>query len=80
MRCPFCGSRNTICIDSRPNDSMLYRRRRRYRCNKCERRFSTVEISADVFIEIQKNINKLEQIDNKLEQINKIIHPLGGET
>ena len=67
MRCPSCGSMNTVVIDSRINVEQI-RRRRRYRCNRCDRNFSTMEIYRDVFIETQTNIDKLEQIQNILHQ------------
>ena len=40
MTCPFCGSDNFRCIDSRPQYTI---RRRRYQCNNCGKRFSTTE-------------------------------------
>lgn len=40
MNCPFCGSENYSCIDSRPQ---LTCRRRRYECGNCGKRFNTTE-------------------------------------
>ena len=67
MRCPFCGSMNTVVIDSRINIEQI-RRRRRYRCNRCGQNFSTMEIFRDVFLENQTNIEKLEAISEILQE------------
>lgn len=67
MRCPKCGSLNTLVIDSRINVEQI-RRRRRYRCNRCGQNFSTMEIYRDVFIENQTNIEKLEAISEILQE------------
>lgn len=67
MRCPFCGSMNTVVIDSRINIEQI-RRRRRYRCNRCGQNFSTMEIYRDVFLENQTNIEKLEAISEILQE------------
>ena len=42
MKCPFCGEENTKVIDSRPADDNSSIRRRR-KCEKCEKRFTTYE-------------------------------------
>lgn len=44
MKCPFCGADDTQVIDSRVNDEGDSIRRRR-RCAKCEKRFTTYEIA-----------------------------------
>lgn len=71
MRCPKCGSLNTIIIDSRSKNEGI-RRRRRYECNMCGERFSTMEVYHNVFhdmdVENRANIDKLEQIQNILHQ------------
>ena len=41
MICPWCQSDNVMCKDSRPAGTG---RRRRYACQTCEGRFSTIEI------------------------------------
>jgi transcriptional repressor NrdR len=46
MKCPFCGHVDTQVIDSRVNEDGSSIRRRR-RCLKCEKRFTTFE-NADV--------------------------------
>lgn len=46
MKCPFCGHVDTQVIDSRVNEDGASIRRRR-RCLKCEKRFTTFEM-ADV--------------------------------
>lgn len=42
MKCPFCGEENTKVIDSRPADDNNSIRRRR-KCEKCGKRFTTYE-------------------------------------
>lgn len=42
MRCPFCGTDDTQVVDSRVNDEGNSIRRRR-RCSKCDKRFTTYE-------------------------------------
>lgn len=42
MKCPFCGEENTKVIDSRPADDNSSIRRRR-KCEKCRKRFTTYE-------------------------------------
>lgn len=42
MKCPFCGSDDTQVIDSRVSEEGDSVRRRR-RCGKCEKRFTTYE-------------------------------------
>jgi len=42
MRCPFCQSDDTQVVDTRSNPEANTIRRRR-RCQKCERRFTTYE-------------------------------------
>jgi transcriptional repressor NrdR len=46
MKCPFCGHADTQVIDSRVSEEGVSIRRRR-RCIKCEKRFTTFE-TADV--------------------------------
>jgi len=42
MKCPFCGHAETLVVDSRTGeDGDVVRRRRR--CDKCDRRFTTYE-------------------------------------
>lgn len=42
MKCPFCAEENTKVIDSRPADDNSSIRRRR-KCEKCGKRFTTYE-------------------------------------
>ena len=41
MNCPYCNSSQTVCSDSRQQETY---RRRRYKCLNCEQRFTTHEI------------------------------------
>lgn len=42
MKCPYCGAPDTTVVDSRMNDDNDVVRRRR-RCIRCEKRFTTFE-------------------------------------
>jgi len=42
MKCPFCGAPDTTVVDTRLNDEADLVRRRR-RCVKCDKRFTTYE-------------------------------------
>jgi transcriptional repressor NrdR len=42
MRCPFCSSEDTQVVDTRSNDDSNVIRRRR-KCPKCDKRFTTYE-------------------------------------
>ena len=44
MKCPYCGADDTKVIDSRPAEENNAIRRRR-QCEKCNKRFTTVETS-----------------------------------
>lgn len=44
MNCPKCNHDIVSCIDSRPRNDTIYRRRK---CLKCGYRFSSVEISLE---------------------------------
>ena len=48
MKCPFCGDSDTQVIDSRVNDEGDSIRRRR-KCGKCDKRFTTYE-TADLHL------------------------------
>lgn len=48
MKCPKCGSTNTIVKDSRINDDETLRHRR-HLCRDCEHRFSTIEMNFDEY-------------------------------
>ena len=68
MRCPFCPAADTQVIDSRVNDSGDSIRRRR-RCQKCEKRFTTYEIADLGLPSVIKQDGKREEFKKtKLEQ------------
>ena len=66
MRCPFCGADDTTVADTRINDDGDLVRRRR-RCLKCEKRFTTFE-RAEVRVPqvIKKNGSRVEYDREKL--------------
>ncbi len=55
MKCPYCGVENTKVIDSRPADDNSSIRRRR-KCEKCGKRFTTYEkVEAIPLVVIKKD-------------------------
>lgn len=46
FQCPACGAMGASVVDSRPRENL---RLRRYRCEACGKRFSTVEIGMEVY-------------------------------
>ena len=61
MKCPECGSENTVCIESRAIKEGC-RCRRRYACRSCGHRFSTREM----YVEEAK---ALERADKVLQRV-----------
>lgn len=59
MKCPFCKSPSTEVIDTRECDRGTSVKRRR-RCKKCERRFTTVESTQ---LMVSKKNGKFEHFD-----------------
>ena len=70
MRCPFCKAEDTQVIDSRVNDQTNSIRRRR-KCSKCEKRFTTYE-------QIELTLPQIIKQDGKREEFNreKLLHSL----
>ena len=46
MKCPKCGWDALVCVDTRPCDETVRRRRK---CLNCDHRFNTFEISFDEY-------------------------------
>ena len=68
MKCPFCGKENTKVIDSRPTDDNTSIRRRR-KCLKCGKRFTTYEkLEAIPLIVIKKNEEREPYDRSKIEK------------
>ena len=55
MKCPYCGTDDTKVIDSRPAEENNAIRRRR-QCEKCNKRFTTVETSMLLVTKIEAGI------------------------
>lgn len=67
MKCPFCGEENTKVIDSRPADDNSSIRRRR-KCEKCGKRFTTYEKLETIPLVIIKKDEAREPYDrSKIE-------------
>jgi len=62
MRCPYCGSTNTIVVDSRFVEADNSIRRRRL-CNSCKRRFTTYERIDTVKVTVIKRDGTREPFD-----------------
>lgn len=68
MKCPYCDSLQTQVIDSRMTQSG--RRRRRYSCYDCGKRFTTYEFTAQM---IDEAGIRAEERDNTFTEILNII-------
>ena len=66
MKCPFCGAADTTVADTRINDDGDIVRRRR-RCLKCEKRFSTYE-RAEIRLPqvVKRNGSRVDFVREKL--------------
>ena len=75
MRCPFCGTDDTQVVDSRVNDEGNSIRRRR-RCSKCDKRFTTYESVELTLPQVVKQNGKREDFSrNKLQQsLSRALH------
>jgi len=75
VRCPFCGTDDTQVVDSRVNDEGNSIRRRR-RCSKCDKRFTTYESVELTLPQVVKQNGKREDFSrNKLHQsLSRALH------
>ncbi len=68
MKCPFCNEENTKVIDSRPADDNCSIRRRR-KCIKCGKRFTTYEkLETIPLVVIKKNEEREPYDRSKIER------------
>lgn len=61
MNCPRCKSENTKCVDSRPSNTAVHRRKK---CMDCNYRWNTMEITVDRHKELLKAEAYLEDLLN----------------
>jgi len=61
MRCPYCLTKNTFVLDSRPSSGAIRRRRS---CSSCSKRFTTYERIENIFNVIKKD-GKIELFDRQ---------------
>ena len=61
MRCPYCLTKDTRVLDSRPSDGSIRRRRS---CASCTKRFTTYERIENTFSVIKKD-GKIELFDRQ---------------
>jgi transcriptional repressor NrdR len=75
VRCPFCGTDDTQVVDSRVNDEGNSIRRRR-RCSKCDKRFTTYESVELTLPQVVKQNGKREDFSrNKLHlSLSRALH------
>lgn len=67
MKCPFCSFNDTQVIDSRASEDALTIRRRR-RCVRCEKRFTTYErIELSLPMVVKRNGTRMEFDVDKLK-------------
>lgn len=62
MKCPYCGFAESNVIDSRPTDEGNAIRRRR-KCVKCEKRFTTYEKLESIALVVIKKDQSRQQYD-----------------
>lgn len=72
MNCPYCNYGNTSVLESRDLPGEIGLRRRR-RCRKCGKRFTTHESVVHIDLKVIKKNGKVEQYDREklLKGINK---------
>ena len=70
MKCPFCGDQDSKVVDSRHSEDGLSIRRRR-KCLKCQRRFTTYEIVESLPIIVVKRDGTHQGFDR-----NKILNSM----
>jgi len=63
MKCPFCGAANTSVLESRTVEEGSIRRRRE--CDKCGKRFTTVEQVKRSFLWVIKKDGRREVFDKE---------------
>lgn len=59
MQCPKCGSNITSCIDSRPKENGVYRRRK---CLDCGYRYSSWEIKEEELKQLREAFKALGEL------------------
>ena len=64
MKCPFCSSESTQVLESRPADEGGAIRRRR-KCGKCQRRFTTYERARSSLLWVVKKDGGREPFDRE---------------
>lgn len=69
MKCPKCGSTNTIVVDSRPNADET-RKRRRHKCRQCGYRYTTCEIYQETYDELSE---RFMEDNTKLRRMLKLM-------
>lgn len=65
MRCPFCGSYQTIVLDSRQHEQ-FNRRYRRYYCSDCGKRFTSYEVTKE---ELERAVEKQGQLFSQIIEL-----------
>lgn len=69
MGCPMCASRDTKVLDSRAHgNGIIHAIRRRRECGNCRHRFSTIEITREVFEQMQDLEDNINRVRADLEQ------------
>ena len=75
MNCPECTSDNCMVVNSRQTEA--YKRTRRYKCQECGSRFSTVEITAQEYRELRQCYAQAETIREGAKKICELAALLG---
>lgn len=77
MKCPYCGTTDTEVIETRDSEDLTKTRRRR-RCLKCDKRFTTYERIENIELIVIKKDGTREQFDR--EKLKKGIANACGKT
>lgn len=71
--CPKCGAARTCVIDSRADSNGLHVRRRR-KCLKCRKRFTTYEVSVD---EYEQSVIQARAVKDFLDSLTVLVKKIG---
>ena len=74
MRCPNCNGGDCKIIDSRTRPDG--KKRRRYECNNCDSRFSTVELPVDELKKLLDYIKHDTLIRDTVSSLNEMLSRL----
>jgi transcriptional regulator NrdR family protein len=72
MKCPKCNSISAV-LDSRPTESGTVRRRRKCMKNRCQTRFTTVEVQIPNNVKRRDADNPMKRIKEQLGALQQLL-------